>query len=330
MPAVSVVLPYRDAGKTILSAVHSILDQTFRDLELIAVDDGSSDGSAALLEGIDDPRLTRLRNTHGPGVVGASRTGIDVARAEWLARMDADDLSLPDRIAEQFNAATSDVDVVACAAELIDSCGEGMERYVDWVNRLETHEEISRSRFIECPVINPTSMVRREWLERVGAYHDAPWAEDHDLWLRLLEQGCRFIKLPQILFQWRDSPERLTRRDERYGDDARSRMRAHYLARIRSVREQGVVIAGAGPIGKKLALDLQNEGILVRGFFEVSPRRIGQRIHGAEVASASEMGKRWRSSILLGAVGLEGGRDEVRRMAHSHGRREGVDFWAVC
>jgi hypothetical protein len=205
-----------------------------------------------------------------------------------------------------------------------------MERYVDWVNSLTGIEETSRSRFIECPVVNPTAMIRRDWIERVGTYRDAPWAEDHDLWLRLLEAGCQIVRVPQILFQWRDSPARLTRSDPRYAEQARSRMRAHYLARLPGVRVNGVVIAGAGPIGKRLALDLQAEGVVVRGFFEVSPRRIGQRIHGAEVVSSERMNELWRSSMLLGAVGIEGGRKRVRDLALSNGRKEGEDYWAVC
>ncbi|MEM9238029.1 MAG: glycosyltransferase family 2 protein, partial [Verrucomicrobiota bacterium] len=68
----------------------------------------------------------------------------------------------------------------------------------------------------------------------------------------------------------------------------------------------------------------------LRGFFEVSPRRIGQKIHGVEVVSAEQVATRWRDAVLLGAVGLEGGREQIRELAQAAGRREGADFWAVC
>jgi|AntRauTorckE6833_2_1112554.scaffolds.fasta_scaffold13148_2 glycosyltransferase involved in cell wall biosynthesis len=330
MPVVSVVLPFRNAEATLLDAVHSILRQEFLDLEIIAVDDGSSDGSVASLAGIKDPRFRLVRNRFDDGVVGASATGLGLARGEWFARMDADDIAMPRRIAEQLNAADDDTGVITCGVETIDCQGEGMRRYVAWANSLTDHEAMSRSRFIECPVINPTAMVRRDWMDRVGDYHDTPWAEDHDLWLRLFAAGCRFVRVPEVLLQWRDSPQRLTRQDPRYGSEARSRMRAHHLRNLPGVSEHGVVIAGAGPIGKRLALDLQNEGVEVKGFFDVNPARVGQRIHGAEVAATEQMNSTWRSSIMLGAVGLKGARSIVREMAIAAGRREGEDFWAVC
>jgi glycosyltransferase involved in cell wall biosynthesis len=330
MPLVSVVLPFRDAEATLADAVQSILHQEFRDLELIAVDDGSRDGSVASLAGITDPRFRLIENKSDSGVVGATATGFRQAHGEWFSRMDADDIALPGKIAAQLKAANADTGVITCGVEPTGCQGDGMRRYVAWVNSLADHDAMSRSRFIESPVINPTAMVRRDWMARVGGYHETPWAEDHDLWLRLFAAGCRFVRVPEILFQWRDSPQRLTRRDSRYGTAARSRMRAHHLKRLPYVAEHGVVIAGAGPIGKRLALDLRNERIDVKGFFDVNPARIGRTIHGAEVAAADQMDARWRQGVMLGAVGLKGGRSIVRDMALAAGRREGQDFWAVC
>lgn len=330
MPVVSVVLPFRNAEATLLNAVQSILRQEFRDLELIAVDDGSNDSSAASLAGIKDHRFRLVENRFDPGVVGASATGLSLAQGAWFARMDADDVAMPRRIGEQVAAAKDNTGVVTCGVESIDCCGDGMRRYVSWANSLTDHDAMSRSRFIESPVINPTAMVRMEWMDRVGGYHDTPWAEDHDLWLRLFAAGCQFVRVPEILFHWRDSPHRLTRNDPRYGTEARSRMRAQHLRNLPGVAEYGVVIAGAGPIGKRLALDLQSEGVAVKGFFDVNPARVGQFIHGAEVAAVDQVDSRWRQSIMLGAVGLKGARSTVRDMALGAGRSEGEDFWAVC
>lgn len=330
MPFVSVVLPFRNAEATLANAVRSILRQDFQDLELIAVNDQSSDGSLESLASIDDPRFKLLDNTSDPGVVGASATGFELASGEWFSRMDADDIALPGKIAKQIKAAKDDTGVITCGVEPINSQGKGMCRYVTWVNSLVDHETMSRSRFIECPVINPTVMVRRHWMESIGGYRETPWAEDHDLWLRLFQTNCRFVRVPEILFRWRDSPDRLTRRDRRYSTDARSQMRAHHLKKLPGVSEHGVVIAGAGPIGKRLALDLQSEGVPVNGFFDANPSRAGQYIHGAEVAPAEEMKVKWRSEIMLGAVGLKGARSKVRNLALATGRQDGVNFWAVC
>jgi hypothetical protein len=145
-----------------------------------------------------------------------------------------------------------------------------------------------------------------------------------------MESGAVFGKIPEVLLQWRDSTTRLTRSDTAYGDRARHRMRAHYLSRLPAIRERGVAIAGAGPIGKELAQALLQEGAAVHGFFEVNPRRIGEIIHGIEVADSAQLGSRWRDAILLSAVGVPGGREKVRTMAVGAGFREGYDFWCVC
>lgn len=317
MARVSIILPYRDAVATLKGAVQSILAQDFRDLELIVVDDGSADASAACLEGINDPRIICLENRAAPGIVGALETGLGAAGGDWVARMDADDWSWPARIGRQMELAERrpELGVISCGATLVDGCGEGMQRYVEWVNSLQTAEEIARSRFIECPLIHPTAMIRVDGLRRVGGWRECGWAEDHDLWLRLLENGCQFGKVPEVLFDWRDSPQRLTRIDARYGTVARTAMRAYFLSRLAAVQAGGVVIAGAGPIGKALARALIAEGVVLRGFFEVNSRKIGQRIHGAEVAGIDALNAKWGDAVLLGAVGLRGGREKVRAWA---------------
>lgn len=331
MPEVSILMSFRDASATLPEALESVLAQTFRDWELIAVDDSSTDGSASCIGSCGDARVKLLHNDE-PGLVRALRLGAAAATGEWLARMDADDICRPDRLEKQLALArvSPELDVIASQVTVLDALGDGLTRYVGWANSLTDHDSISRGRFIESPVVNPSAMIRRETFERVGGHHDPEWAEDHDLWLRLLEAGARFAKVPEPLLAWRDSSTRLTRTHPRYGDAARCRMRAHFLARLPGVRERGVAIAGAGPIGKTLARELRKLDVDVRGFFEVHPRRVGERIHGAEVADNASLGLRWREAVLLGAVGVPGGRTLVKELAESRGFREGEDFWSVC
>lgn len=326
MLRVSIVMPFRNAGATLACAVGSLVAQTVRDWELIAVDDGSTDGSAHRITG--DPRFKVIGNQRSPGIVGALNTGCSVSSAEWIVRMDADDISHPERIRMLLEAADREPGwgVIGSRVELTNALGEGMSRYVDWTNSLISPRDISASRFIENPLVHPSAMIRRD----LAVYDDVQWAEDHDLWLRLLVRGIVIGKVPEILLQWRDSPRRLTRTARAYGEEARTRMRAHHLARLDAISEHGVAIAGAGPIGKSLGRALRAEGVTLHGFFEVNPRRIGERIHGAKVVSSGELGRQWRDAVLLSAVGVPGGRDRVRQLALASGYREGEDFWCVC
>jgi GT2 family glycosyltransferase len=333
-PRISIVMPYRNAAATLPEALAGVLAQSFQDWELLAVDDHSTDGSAALVAewAARDRRVRPLSNAEAPGVVGASNTATRAAAAEWLARMDADDISEPERLAAQWAMAEErpELDVIGCGVAILSPLGDGMVRHVDWVNSLTEPEEIARARFIENPLVHPSALMRKSSVEAAGGYREVPWAEDHDLFLRMLEAGARFGKVGAVLMRWRDSAARLTRSDPRYGDAARQRMRAHHLERLPELLERGVAIAGAGPIGKTLALGLRAEGIEVRGFFDVHPRRIGETIHGAEVAGLEDFGRRWRDAVLLSAVGVPGGREEVAGLAEKAGYVEGRDFWCVC
>lgn len=331
-PAISVVLPVRDALSTIGEAVESILSQEFEDFDCWVVDDGSTDGTREYLARFSDSRLHIVSNPGPHGVAEAMQFGVDQARSPWIARMDADDVSRPERLGTLMEWARQ---YPGCAAlksrvRLLDGLGDGMDRHVAWVNGLETPEAIACARFVESPIAHPSSMIRRDWLQRIGGYRAVEWAEDHDVWMRLLEAGGQVISIPRILVDWRDSPTRLTRADPRYGETARSAMRCHYLARLPEVMERGVVIAGAGPIGKSMSHGLTSLGVVVHGFFEVHPRRIGQTIHGVPVLSSERMAEIWTDAVVLGAVGVPGGREKVRRLAMDHGRVEGCDFWSVC
>jgi glycosyltransferase involved in cell wall biosynthesis len=333
-PRISIVMPFRNAAATLPEALASVLAQDFGDWELLAVDDHSTDRSAEVVGTLagGDPRIRLLCNEGMPGVVGASVTAGRAATSDWLARMDADDVSHPERLGRQWAMACErpELDVIGCAVEILSPLGDGMVRHVEWVNTLMEPEEIANARFIENPMVHPSSLMRKSAVEAAGGYLEVPWAEDHDLYLRMLERGAVFGKVPETLLKWRDSPGRLTRSDPRYGDACRHRMRAHFLSRMPAVKERGVVIAGAGPIGKTLALELLAKGVAVRGFFDVHPRRIGETIHGAEVAGLEQFGRRWREAVLLSAVGVPGGREEVAGLAERAGYVEGGDFWCLC
>ena len=97
MPKVSVIMPVYNAEKYIGEAIESILDQTYTDFEFIIIDDGSSDGTVAAVKGYDDRRIRFYQNEHNMGVAATLNRGLDLATGEYIARMDSDDMSLPER-----------------------------------------------------------------------------------------------------------------------------------------------------------------------------------------------------------------------------------------
>ena len=328
---VSVVFPVGpkvfDAGL----ALDDLVGQTYENLEIVAVLNGCPDLVRSEFLARDNPRLRVIDLGNKPRLLEALDLAVSESRGKWLARMDADDRCDSTRIERQVGLLeVGEFEVASCGISLKEAMGDGMHRYVDWVNGLDTPEKVSRERFVESPVVQPTVMMTKSLFEKVGGYLRNGFAEDYDLWLRLLEHGARFGKLPDLLYDWYDRPGRLTRSDPRFDHRMMLTLKADALARLPEIKKKGVVISGAGPIGKVLGRELISRGINVRGYFEVSPKRIGSTCQGAPIAGAEELGRRWRDSILLAAVGAGGGRFEVRKLANEVGFREGRDFWCCC
>ncbi len=204
-PRVTVVMPVYNAERYVAEAVESILGQSFGDLELIAIDDGSTDGSRAILERIaaGDGRL-RLISRPNTGYSVALNEGLALARGEFVARMDADDVALPRRLEVQIEHLRRNPECVAVGSRvlLIDADGAALCPFGD---RL-THEEIDGAHLSDIggsAIVHPSVTIRRGALKIVGGYRsELEPAEDVDLFLRLAEVG-RLANLPEILLEYR-------------------------------------------------------------------------------------------------------------------------------
>jgi cellulose synthase/poly-beta-1,6-N-acetylglucosamine synthase-like glycosyltransferase len=331
---VSVLLPVRDGAPHLEGALDSLLTQSLRDLEIVAVDDGSTDGSPEILRRYagTDGRL-RVISTEALGIVPALEAARSVARAPYLARMDADDVSHPDRFEAQVDLmeahpamALSGVRVQYFPEEEVR---DGALRYQDWINASTSHEEIALERFVECPIPHPTFLLRTNWVERVGGYRDEGWPEDYDLLLRLVQAGGRLGRVPEVLLRWRERPDRLSRTHPAYTLDAFRACKVHYLTRGPLAARPPVLVWGAGPVGKAMARALRDRGLHLAAFVDLDPRKIGQEIHGAPVLAPSDLPPPG-AAFGLGAVGQAGARAEIRDAFRAAGWVEGEHFLMVA
>ncbi len=331
MPKVSVVLPVYNAADTVARAICSILDQTLRDIELIVVDDGSTDETVAIIQQFGDRRLRLVSCAHR-GVTAAANSGTELAVAPIIARMDADDFAYPLRLERQLQLLNEqNLDAVGCQVRIVNELRDdspSMGRYVRWINEETVEvERISALRFVELPLVNPTILARRSYWELGFRSNDLP--EDYDLMLRAAAQGMRFGKVHEVLFDWSDHPDRLTRVDSRYSMEAFMRCRQLHLRAgpLRDVR--CVDVWGIGETGKPWLRWLQAENIAVRHGYDVNERKINETIHGVQIAGPEEMPNADGTPLVI-AVGAEGARSLIIPHIVSRGYVLGGDAWFVA
>lgn len=346
---VSVLLPCRNAQGTLEDCLRSLTRQTFDDFEVVAVEDASADATPGIL-GEAARADDRLRVIPGPGegIVPALRCGVEAARGDLLARMDADDLAHRRRLELQVEAMDRRPELAACGTAVRffprRSLGSGMRRYERWLNSLADPEELRRDLFVECPVAHPTLMIRPRALAEAGGYRDPGWPEDYDLILRLHRAGVRCGNVGRRLHLWRLRPDRLSMRSDRYSGEAFRRCKVHHLLRGFLPEERPVVVWGAGAVGKAFGRELKRQGGRLDAWVDLDPRKIGERIHGAPVLSPEELltdrASRQEPGVaglgstrrpyVLAAVGSPGARGEIREWLDAGGLTELEDYRAVA
>lgn len=199
-PTVSILMPVYRTAPFLREAVDSILAQTFADFELIVLDDCSPDNAEEILDGYSDRRIIRYRGERNEGLANVLNVGIGMARGRYIARMDSDDVSLPDRLKVQVEYMEShpDIDLCSCAMQLFGT-REGLWR------RDSDPDKVRISALFFSPVLHASSLWRRNAFESCGLRFDQSTvpAEDYDLWCRALGAGLRLVNLPDPLYRYR-------------------------------------------------------------------------------------------------------------------------------
>lgn len=328
---ISVALPCYNAQDSLDACLESLLAQTWRDFEIVAVNDGSTDGTLDVLRRASarDGRIRVFDRPH-QGVAEAMNFAVERSRGEYVARMDSDDICLPDRLAVQ-KAHLDRHPHLGLVGGLVRFGGDpeaakGYKAYVDWTNTLVTEKDMALARFVESPCANPSIMFRKELVSRFGPFYDGPFPEDYEFLLRLMAAGVRMEKVPREVLIWNDPPSRLTRTDPRYDPDAFYRIKSSYLARwLASRGVDKVSVVGGGRITRRRALLLEEHGIVIERWLEVDPDKIGQRASGRPVCAWSDLGAP-QGEFLLSYVGKRGAGSRIASELEAKGWVAGIHF----
>jgi glycosyltransferase involved in cell wall biosynthesis len=214
---ISVIMPVFNSEKYLGEAINSILNQTFKDFELIIIDDCSIDSSATIINEYKkrDSRIVLFPQKKNSGIAAARNKGLELSSGEFIALMDSDDISLPDRLEKQYNFIKShpEIGVLGGGVELVDSNG----RHTSKLFPPETDFMISWSMCFCDPMINPTVMMKRSIVLESGGYNDFResvieyYPEDYDLWIRISGK-TNFYNLHDIILKLRKHSSNITKK----------------------------------------------------------------------------------------------------------------------
>ncbi len=268
---VTVILPFRDAVKNIERSVNSILNQSFQDLELILVNDGSTDGSRELIENFKDERI-KIINLASNGTVVALNEAIYLSQSDFIALMDPYDISRNDRIEKQYNSLTgkNDIDVISSLVKYIpDNVDQNIRAYVEWTNSILSNQDIYYKRFINSTVLHSTLMFKKSLITSYGLFRDGEFPEDYEILLRWMNKGIKFLKLDEELTEWCDDIQRLSRRHIKYNSGAASGIKIKYFNNwfggyFRT--QPDIFLWGNKPVNKHKITNLENDGVKIAGY----------------------------------------------------------------
>jgi len=326
---ITILLPFYKVGTEFDRAIESIAKQTFLQWNLLLI---SNNGNATGLETArnwveKDPRI-KLLHESTQGIAHSLNTGLKNCQSPYIARMDADDLSHPERLRKQFDFLENNttIDVVCSQTSFkTDIPGsEGFSIFVNWQNSITTPEEHSLYRFIESPIAHPTVMFRKKLAEKFGPYSTRPVPEDYELWLRWMDHGVRFYKIPEPLLTWSDHAERLTRTHENYSREAFFQVKCEFLSKwIKRYVPSGkkIVVCGSSRIGRKRASMLQDFGVEIFGFTDVK-KRPNRQVNFIRIPEITQP-EPW---FLINFIARRGFGQSIREHFSALGFVEGKDF----
>ncbi|MFA5021559.1 MAG: glycosyltransferase [Patescibacteria group bacterium] len=203
LPKISVIMPFYNAKDFLAQAVESILNQTFADFELIIINDASTDNSEQIIQPfLADKRIVYVKNDKNQGIVNNLNYGLKIAKAEIIARMDGDDVSLPTRLEEQFQFLLENHNIAAVGSfvKIIDENSQEIDQRTKPIDP----QVIKNNLIIYSPLVHPATMFRKSIILQVGGYRNQYlYVEDIDLWYRLVYSGFKISNVSKFLLGYR-------------------------------------------------------------------------------------------------------------------------------
>lgn len=212
MNMISIIMPVYNAGKYLTEALDSVLAQTYKDFELLLINDGGTDNSEEIIKTYNDPRIIFINNDRNLGLIATLNKGVSIAKGKYIARMDADDICDTHRLEIQMKTFEEHPDCVMVCSPVLGITPVGKLRD-HWPADIETntYEKIRERLPFENCISHPTILIRADVLKKYGYSKNQNGSEDWDLWLRLVRDNNKIVKTKEILLKYRVHPASMTR-----------------------------------------------------------------------------------------------------------------------
>lgn len=332
-PRVSILIPFKNTAHFLSECLDSILEQSYSNWEVLAVNDHSEDGSLDLLTIYTqkDPRIKVFKN-EGNGIIPALRTAYKKCSGDFITRMDSDDIMKPNRLKIMAKSLMENGKghVAVGKVKYFSARGisNGYERYEKWLNELTEVGDNYNEIYKECVIPSPCWMTFKKDLELCGAFEPNRYPEDYDLTFRFYENKLKVIPCSETLHLWRDYDNRTSRTSEHYAQNYFLEIKLHYFLRLEHDKNRSLVLWGAGFKGKSIAKSLLNTNIDFTWLCD-NPQKIGKKIYGKELVHFKTL-KDLGSPQSIVTVANEQAQKEIKVFLSSIDQLSMQDYFFFC
>ena len=293
-PLISILMPVKDASAFLVECISSILNQTYSNWELIAINDHSTDNSIEILNQYNhkDSRISVYNNKES-GIINALQLALAKSTGSYVTRMDADDIMSKEKIQELITmlihkkggyVATGCVKYFSTEKNL----NEGYINYENWLNNLTINEANFSEIYKECVIPSPCWMMKKEDLIQIGGFNSSIYPEDYDLAFRMFYGGIKIAGSKKILHHWRDYPHRTSRTNLNYSNNAFPKIKTHYFINNELDKGKNLILWGAGKKSKAIAQILIDQKVAFL-WITNNPKKIGKKIYGCSILDCKKI-----------------------------------------
>ncbi|MFT5736518.1 MAG: glycosyltransferase involved in cell wall biosynthesis [Maribacter sp.] len=332
-PLVSILIPYKNTSAYLKECLNSIMDQTYTDWEIIAIDDHSTDDSLEIvaLYAKKDTRIKTYPN-QGNGIIQALRTAYAKSKGSLITRMDSDDVMTPRRIIQMTK------DLTQCGTGFLSvgqvtyfsehGISNGYERYAKWLNGLTAKGSNFSELYKECVVPSPCWMAHKTDFDSCGAFKPERYPEDYDLTFRFYASGLKIIPCNKVLLLWRDYDSRTSRTSAHYAQNYFLDIKLHYFLKLNREKERPLSLWGAGKKGKQIAQMLQKENIDFTWVCD-NHNKIGKEIYSTIMQPYQALENLINFQSII-TVANENEQQEIRNYLGKLGKVAMIDYFFFC